>query len=177
MDIRLSLPYSEEDLKKIKTGDKVILSGTLYVGRDQAHKRMCQDIKSGKSVPFDFKGNAIYYMGPSPSPPGCVIGSSGPTTSSRMDSFSPFLVENGLKVMVGKGPRSKEVIDSIKKYGGLYLQAFGGCGALYHNAIKSSEPIAYEEFGPEAILRLKVEDFPTICLIDYFGNVFSPNPN
>ncbi len=172
--MRLSLPYSEQDLMRISVGDEVELDGILYVGRDQAHKRMYESIKNGNPPPFEFEGNAIYYMGPSPSKKGDIIGSSGPTTSARMDRYSPFLISRGLRVMVGKGPRDKSVVDSIKEYGGLYLQSYGGCGALYHKAIKSVETIAYEDLGPEALLRLTVEGFRAICIIDYMGNVFAP---
>ena len=165
----LHLPYDDNALSEIRAGDDVILSGTLYVGRDQVHKRLYDSIISGSELPFSFSGNAIYYMGPSPAKPGDAIGAAGPTTSARMDPFSPYLIKAGLKVMVGKGPRSQSVIDAVKEYGGLYLQAFGGCGALYSERIKKAETVAFEDLGPEALLRLEVEDFPTICVLDSLG--------
>lgn len=168
----LSLPYTEEDILKIEAGDEVVLSGTLYVGRDQVHKRLKEAIDSGEALPFDFNGAAIYYMGPSPAPDGFVIGAAGPTTSARMDPFSPLLIEKGLRVMVGKGPRSIEVKEAVRKYKGLYLQAYGGCGALYGLAIKKKEIVAYPELGPEALLRLEVESFPTFCIISSDGAVW-----
>ena len=167
----LHLPYAEDELKLINAGDDVLLSGTLYVGRDQVHKRLCEAID--RKPPFDFEGNAIYYMGPSPAPPSFVIGAAGPTTSARMDPFSPILLKAGLKVMVGKGPRGPLVREAIKECGGLYLQAYGGCGALYASRIRSSEVIAYPELGPEALLKLEISDFPVVCIIDSRGNLFN----
>lgn len=167
----LHLPYAEEELKLINAGDDVLLSGTLYVGRDQVHKRLCEAID--RKPPFDFAGNAIYYMGPSPAPPSFVIGAAGPTTSARMDPFSPILLKAGLKVMVGKGPRGPLVREAVKECGGLYLQAYGGCGALYASRIRSSEVIAYPELGPEALLKLEISDFPVVCIIDFRGNLFN----
>ena len=169
----LHLPYDDNALSEIRAGDDVVLSGTLYVGRDQVHKRLYDSIISGSELPFSFSGNAIYYMGPSPAKPGDAIGAAGPTTSARMDPFSPYLIKAGLKVMVGKGPRSQSVIDAVKKYGGLYLQAFGGCGALYSSCIEKSVPVAYPELGPEALIKLTISDFPVIAVIDSLGNVYS----
>lgn len=169
----LHLPYDDNALSEIRAGDDVILSGTLYVGRDQVHKRLYDSIISGSELPFSFYGNAIYYMGPSPAKPGEAIGAAGPTTSARMDPFSPCLIKAGLKVMVGKGPRSQSVIDAVKEYGGLYLQAFGGCGALYSSCIEESIPVAYPELGPEALIKLTISDFPVIAVIDSLGNVYS----
>ena len=166
----LSLPYHGSDLEQLNAGDEVILVGTLYVGRDQVHKRLKALICGKGLLPFPFEGNGIYYMGPSPAPEGYVIGAAGPTTSQRMDPFSPLLIANGLKLMVGKGPRSMEVKASIIRYKGVYLQAFGGCGALYSNAIKKVETVAFPELGPEALLRLEIENFPAICAIDSRGN-------
>lgn len=168
----LVLPYSEEAILSIKAGDDVLLSGVLYVGRDQVHKKLYEALENGESLPFDFSGNAIYYMGPSPAPEGFVIGAAGPTTSARMDRFSPRLIESGLRVMVGKGPRSKSVAESIAEHKGLYLQAYGGCGALYSSCILSAEIVAYPELGPEALLRLSVKDFPAICIIDSSGDIW-----
>lgn len=170
MERRLILPYGNaEELKRIEAGDYVLLSGTLYVGRDQVHKRLSIMIEEKESLPFSFKGNGIYYMGPSPRVPGFALGSAGPTTSQRMDPYSPSLMREGLLLMIGKGPRKKEVRDAIVKYSGLYLQAFGGCGALYSERIKKAEVVAFEDLGPEALLKLEVEDFPTICVIDSLG--------
>ncbi len=166
----LSLPYHGRDLEDLRAGDEVVIFGTLYVGRDQVHKRLKALIDSKGKLPFLFEGNGIYYMGPSPAPEGYVIGAAGPTTSQRMDPFSPLLIANGLKLMVGKGPRSNEVKAAIKSYKGAYLQAFGGCGALYSNAIKKVEMVAFPELGPEALLRLEIEDFPAICAIDSRGD-------
>lgn len=168
----LHLPFCEQELSSINCGDEVLISGILYVGRDQVHKRLFEAIVSGAELPFDFNGNAIYYMGPSPAPEGFAIGSAGPTTSARMDSFSPLLLKHGLRVMVGKGPRSKDVVEAVKEYRGLYLQAYGGCGALYCSTIKSVESIAYPELGPEALIKLEVENFPAFCIIDSRGNSF-----
>ena len=169
MKRQLSLPYSEESLEMIEAGDEVILSGVLYVGRDQVHKKLKEAIDNGDKLPFEFASAAIYYMGPSPQPEGFAIGAAGPTTSARMDPFSPLLIEKGLRVMVGKGPRSKEVKEAVKNYKGLYLQAYGGCGALYGLAIKKKEVVAYPELGPEALLKLEVEDFPVFCILDSKG--------
>lgn len=165
----LRLPYAEEDILRIEAGDEVVLSGTLYVGRDQVHKRLKEAIDRGEDLPFDFNGSAIYYMGPSPAPDGFVIGAAGPTTSARMDLFAPLLIEKGLRVMVGKGPRSNDVKEAVRKYKGLYLQAYGGCGALYGLAIKKKELVAYPELGPEALLKLEVESFPVFCILSSDG--------
>ena len=169
MERILKLPYSESHLLAINAGDQVLLSGTLYVGRDQVHKRLFEALEKGLPLPFDFAGSAIYYMGPSPAPDGFVIGAAGPTTSARMDPFSPSLLDAGLRVMVGKGPRSEAVRKAVVRNKGLYLQAYGGCGALYGLAIKKKETIAYPELGPEALLRLEVEDFPVFCILDSHG--------
>lgn len=170
MERRLTLPYHDrKEIESIEAGDYVILSGTLYVGRDQVHKRLCVMIEENESLPFDFHGNGIYYMGPSPRIDGFALGAAGPTTSQRMDPYSPILMEHGLLVMVGKGPRKSNVVDAVKKYSGLYLQAFGGCGALYSEKIKKAETVAFPELGPEALLKLEVVDFPTICVIDSTG--------
>lgn len=165
----LELPYTESALSEIRAGDEVVLSGYLYVGRDQVHRRLFSLLERGEKQPFDFKGNAIYYMGPSPAPEGCIIGACGPTTSQRMDPFSPALLKAGLRVMVGKGPRSSEVTQAVKEYKGLYLQAYGGCGALYADAVKSVRTIAWSELGPEALTLLEIRDFPAICILDAHG--------
>ncbi len=174
--MRLTLPYKEEDLLKIRAGEEVILEGVLYVGRDQVHKRLCELVAKGEKLPFDFAGNAIYYMGPSPAPEGFVIGSAGPTTSMRMDPYSPILLREGLRVMVGKGPRSKEVKEAVKTYKGLYLYAYGGCGALYSSRILKSETVAFPELGPEALLRLEIADFPAFCMLDAEGGEYGKSP-
>ena len=169
---RLLLPYSDDAIGSIESGDEVLLSGVIYTGRDQVHKRLAALIGEGKELPFDFAGSAIYYMGPSPAPEGFALGAAGPTTSARMDPFSPLLADHGLKVMIGKGPRTEEVRASIERNHGLYLQAYGGCGALYSSCIRRSEIVAYPELGPEALLRLEVEDFPVFCVIDSLGRVY-----
>ena len=169
---RLLLPYSDDAIGSIESGDEVLLSGVIYTGRDQVHKRLAALIGEGKELPFDFAGSAIYYMGPSPAPEGFALGAAGPTTSARMDPFSPLLADHGLKVMIGKGPRAEEVRASIERNHGLYLQAYGGCGALYSSCIRRSEIVAYPELGPEALLRLEVEDFPVFCIIDSLGRVY-----
>ena len=165
----LSLPYSEAELLKIDAGDEVLLTGSLYVGRDQVHKRLYALLEEGKEPPFTYQGNAIYYMGPSPAPDGYVIGACGPTTSQRVDPYSPSLIKAGLRVMVGKGPRSQAVVEAVKEYKGLYLQAYGGCGALYASKVKSVTPVEWSELGPEALTLLEVEDFPVICILDSKG--------
>lgn len=165
----LELPYATGGLDVVRAGDEVVLSGVLYVGRDQVHKRLAAIVGDGGSLPFPFEGNGIYYMGPSPAPGSFVIGAAGPTTSQRMDPYSPLLIGRGLKLMVGKGPRSNAVREAVVEHRGLYLQAFGGCGALYSAAIRKVDVVAFPELGPEALLRLEICDFPTICAIDGFG--------
>lgn len=169
---KIMLPYTEEAILSVQAGDDVLLSGTLYVGRDQVHKRLYEAIENGSDLPFPFVGNGIYYMGPSPAPEGFAIGAAGPTTSARMDPFSPLLIRSGLRLMIGKGPRSEAVKEAVKEYHGLYLQAYGGCGALYSSCIRKAEVIAYPELGPEALLRLQIENFPAICVIDSEGALF-----
>ena len=166
----LHLPFSEAELESINVGDEVLITGRLYVGRDQVHLRFRNLIDSNEALPFDFEGNGIYYMGPSPAPEGYVIGACGPTTGQRMDPFAPLMLSKGLRVMVGKGPRAQSVLDAVKEYRGLYLQAFGGCGALYASCVKKREVVAWPELGPEALLALEVENFPTICMADSRGN-------
>jgi fumarate hydratase subunit beta len=166
---KIMLPLTEETLTSLKAGDRVLLTGTLYVGRDAAHKKMFDVLEQGKSLPFDVRGQTIYFMGPSPARPGQVIGSAGPTTSGRMDSYSPSLIAEGLKGMIGKGMRSQEVKDIMQKYKVIYLAAIGGTGALISKAIKKSVVIAYQELGPEAIRRLEVIDFPATVVNDICG--------
>lgn len=162
----LNLPYKDDDLKNINKGDLVLLNGKLYVGRDQVHKLLFNAINNNEKLPIELNGNAIYYMGPSPTQKGKIIGSCGPTTSARMDAYSPLLIEKGLKVMVGKGPRSEAVKEAVLNYHGLYLQAFGGCGALYASKVISKSEIAYSSLGAEALILIEVKDFPTICMMD-----------
>lgn len=165
----LNVPYDEEELLSLEAGDQVFITGTVYVGRDQVHKRLYDAILKGDEMPFQFKGNAIYYMGPSPAPDGFAIGAAGPTTSMRMDPFTPLLMEKGLRLVIGKGPRKQEVAEAIRKRKGVYLVAYGGCGALYSSKIASSEVVAFPELGPEALLRLEVKEFPAFCMIDSSG--------
>jgi fumarate hydratase subunit beta len=169
MTKKISLPLTEKDIKSLKAGDNVLLSGTLYVARDAAHRKMIEALKKGKSLPFDIKGQIVYYMGPSPAPPGKVIGSAGPTTSLRMDAYTPRLLAAGLKGMIGKGVRSQAVKDAIKKYKAIYFAAVGGAGALISKTIMKSEVVAFPELGPEAILRLEVKDFPVTVINDIYG--------
>ncbi len=166
---KVMLPLTGETLKDLKAGDDVLLTGVMYVGRDAAHKRMIKALEQGEPLPFDVRGQTIYFMGPSPARPGQPIGSAGPTTSGRMDSYSPRLIAEGLKGMIGKGMRSQEVKDAMKKYKAVYLAAIGGAGALISKSIKKSEVVAYEELGAEAVRRLEVEDFPATVVNDIYG--------
>lgn len=169
-EIRITMPLTDKVIKSLKTGDKVLISGVVYTARDAAHKRLVNTIKDKEKLPFNLKGQIIYFTGPTPASPGKVIGSAGPTTSSRMDSFSPILIKKGLKGMIGKGPRGKEVVDAIKKNKAVYFAAVGGAAALLSKSIKKSDIIAYEDLGTEAIRRLEVEDFPVIVVNDIYGN-------
>ncbi|MFC2072642.1 Fe-S-containing hydro-lyase [Chloroflexota bacterium] len=166
---KITLPLTDETLEELKTGDNVLLTGIIYTARDAAHKRMVEALDQGKSLLFDIKGQTIYYMGPSPAKPGQPIGSAGPTTSGRMDAYSPRLIAEGLKGMIGKGMRSPTVKDAMKQYQAVYMAAIGGAGALISKSIKKSEVIAYEELGAEAIRRLEVEDFPATVINDIYG--------
>lgn len=165
----LTTPLKEADIAKLTIGDKVLLSGIIYTARDLAHKRLTDSIKEDIDLPFDIEESVLYYTGPSPAKPGMVIGSAGPTTSYRMDSFTPVLLEKGLKGMIGKGPRSDKVIDSIKKNKAVYFGATGGAAALISKSIKSCRVIAYEDLGPEAIRKLEVEEIPLIVINDING--------
>jgi fumarate hydratase subunit beta len=172
---KLQLPLSKQDIQSLRAFDQILLSGELYVGRDQVHSRLLSLLDRGEDLPISLSGETIYYMGPSPAPQGFLIGACGPTTSARMDSFSPRLLDLGLKAMVGKGPRSKAVVESIVRNKAVYLQAFGGCGALYASTVKGVETLAFEDLGPEALLRLTVENFPVIVAIDSLGgSVYIP---
>lgn len=170
MDRKINLPMDREDIKKLKAGDMVYLTGTIYTARDAAHKRMYETLKKGNNLPIEIKGAVIYYMGPSPAREGRAIGSAGPTTASRMDKYAPQLLDLGQAAMIGKGKRSPEVIEAIKKNEAVYLAAIGGAGALLSKSIKKSEVVAYEDLGAEAIRKLEVEDFPAIVVIDSEGN-------
>ncbi len=160
---------SIEVVENLRAGDQVLISGVIYVGRDSAHKRMFEALNKGEKLPFDIKGQTIYYMGPSPAKPGEVIGSAGPTTSGRMDAYAPRLMEVGLRGMIGKGLRLPEVKEAMKKYKAVYLAAIGGAGALISKRIKSSEIVAYEDLGAEALRKLEVEDFPATVINDIYG--------
>jgi fumarate hydratase subunit beta len=168
--IRLKPPLSNEDVEKLKIGDRVVISGIIYTGRDAAHKRLFDLLKEGKDLPIDIKGQIIYYVGPTPAKPGQVFGSAGPTTSYRMDAYSPLLIEKGLKGMIGKGMRSDTVKEAMKKYKAVYFAATGGAGALLAKRVRKAEIVAYEDLGPEAIRRLEVEDLPVIVVNDVRGN-------
>ncbi|MFC2011391.1 Fe-S-containing hydro-lyase [Chloroflexota bacterium] len=166
---KVTLPLTDETLKELKTGDQVFITGVMYVARDAAHKKLVIALDQGKPLPFDIKGQTLYYMGPAPAKPGQLIGSAGPTTSGRMDAYSPRLIAEGLKGMVGKGIRSQTVKDAMKEYQAVYLAATGGTGALISKSIKKSQVIAYEELGVEAIRRLEVENFPATVINDIYG--------
>ena len=166
---KVKLPLTDETLKELKAGDDILLSGVIYVGRDAAHKRMVEALDQGKPLPFDIRGQTIYFMGPSPAKPGQPIGSAGPTTSGRMDAYSPRLIAEGLKGMIGKGMRSQAVKDAMKKHKAVYFAATGGAAALIAKRIKASEVVAYEDLGTEAIRKLQVEDFPVIVANDCWG--------
>ncbi len=170
MERELQVPFSRATAKELKAGDMVYISGTIYTARDAAHKRMEQVLDNGEKLPLDLKGNIIYYMGPSPARKGRAIGSAGPTTSGRMDKYTPRLLDLGLLGMIGKGKRSQEVIDAMVRNGAVYFAAFGGAGALLSKAIKSSEVIAYDDLGTEAIHKLTVDRFPVVVVIDSEGN-------
>jgi len=166
---KINSPLNEKDILSLSVGDEILLSGEIYTARDSAHKRMVETVKKGKKIPFDIRGEVIYYCGPAKTPKGKIIGSCGPTTSRRMDEFSPILLAKGLKGMIGKGSRSKEVREAIKKHKAVYLLAPAGCGALITKFVKSVKPIAYQDLGPERITKLIVKDFPLIVGIDAKG--------
>jgi len=169
MPKKIQLPLAEKSIADLKAGDNLLLSGVLYVARDAAHRRLMETLDRGEPLPFDIKGQTLYYMGPSPAPPGRVIGAAGPTTSTRMDAYTPRLLAAGLKGMIGKGIRSPAVKDSLKKHKAVYLAAIGGAGALISKTIIKSEVVAYPDLGPEAILRLEVKDFPATVINDIYG--------
>lgn len=168
--IRIETPLTLEKTKALKAGDRVLISGTIYTGRDAAHKRLIDALTNGEALPFDIENQIIYYVGPAPAKPGEVIGSAGPTTSYRMDDLTVPLLALGLKGMIGKGTRNDAVVEGMKTYGAVYFAAIGGAGALIANSVIDSEVIAYEDLGTEAIRKLTVKDFPAIVVIDSFGN-------
>lgn len=168
--IHLQTPITKEKLKDLRSGDSILISGTIYTARDAAHKRLMEYIKEGKQLPFDVRNQVIYYVGPTPTREGQTFGSAGPTTASRMDPYAPTLYDLGVSVSIGKGYRSKEVVDSIKKNHAAYMVAIGGAGALLGATVQTSELIAFEDLGTEAIRKLVVKDFPVTLCIDCLGN-------
>lgn len=170
MDKYITIPFNENELEELKIGDFVYITGTVYTARDAAHKRLFESINNNEDIPIDLKNNIIYYLGPSPARENKIIGSAGPTTSSRMDKYTPTLLDLGLKGMIGKGKRSPEVIESIKKNKSVYFAAIGGAGALLSKCIKKAKVIAYDDLGTEAIRELYVENLPVIVVIDSKGN-------
>jgi fumarate hydratase subunit beta len=168
--IRINIPSQIKQFEKLKIGDGVLLSGTIYTARDQAHKRLVEELKKYKKLPLDLNGQVIYYCGPTKTPKGKVIGSCGPTTSVRMDEFTSTLLKLGLRGMIGKGRRSKEVIEAIKKHKAVYFLAYAGCGALLAKYVKKAKPVFYKDLGTEAIHKLEVKDLPLIVGIDSRGN-------
>jgi len=167
---KLQPPLTEKDIRSLKAGDEVLITGIIYGARDMAHKKLCEAIEAGDELPFELEGAIIYFVGPTPARPGRVIGAAGPTTSSRMDAFNPRLFANGLKATIGKGYRNDEVRQALKTYGAVHLSTIGGAGALLSKHIVSAEVIAYEELGTEAIRKLEVVDFPAIVAYDSYGN-------
>ncbi len=175
---KVNISLDKKGIDNLKSGDEVLLNGLIYTARDQAHKRLAEEIKKGERLSFDPKGKIIYYCGPTKTPKGKIIGACGPTTSSRMDEFTPVLLKAGLRAMIGKGERSKEVVAAIKKYKAVYFLAYAGCGALLSTYVKKARPIAYSDLGPEAIYEMEVHDFPVIVGIDAKGkNIYRKIPN
>ena len=170
MNISLTAPLTREEARKLRAGDSCLISGVIYTARDAAHKRLCELLDEGKELPIDLKDSIIYFVGPTPAKPGQAIGSAGPTTSYRMDAYSPALIALGQTGMIGKGNRGDEVVAAMKEHGAVYFGAIGGCGALLSKCIKESKIVAYDDLGAEAIRRIVVEDFPAIVVIDSEGN-------
>ena len=170
MSISITAPMTREQARSLKAGDNCLLSGTIYTARDAAHKRLCALIAEGKELPLDLMDSVIYFVGPTPARAGQIIGSAGPTTSYRMDAYSPALIALGQTGMIGKGKRGPEVVEAMKTHGAVYFGAIGGCGAMLSRCIKKSEIVAYEDLGAEAIRRLEVENFPVTVVIDSMGN-------
>ena len=177
MTKHITLPITDEVIRGLKAGDSVLLTGTILTGRDAAHKRLFELIEAGKELPVDLKGELIYYVGPAPAKPGCAVGPAGPTSSYRMDKYTPALLDLGLKGMIGKGTRSREVIDAMVRNGCVYFAAIGGAAALIAKSIKKEELLCYEDLGTEAVRRYTVENFPCIVAIDCQGNnVYESEP-
>jgi len=170
MNKKIQTPFTREDARSLKAGDTCLITGTIYTARDAAHKRLCELVAQGKPLPMEMENAIIYFVGPTPAKPGQAIGSAGPTTSYRMDAYSPALIAIGQTGMIGKGKRNAEVIAAMKEYGAVYFGATGGCGALLSKCIKKAEIVAYEDLGAEAIRKLEVEDFPVTVIIDSEGN-------
>ena len=170
MAVKIKAPLSRAEARKLRAGDTCLISGTIYTARDAAHKRLCQLVAEGKELPFDIRDAVIYFVGPTPERPGQVVGSAGPTTSYRMDAYSPTLIALGQTGMIGKGRRGGEVVEAMKEYGAVYFGAIGGCGALLGKCVKKSEIVAYADLGAEAIRRWEVEDLPVTVVIDAEGN-------
>lgn len=170
MTVSIKTPLTKEKARELRAGDSCLITGVIYTARDAAHKRLCDLAAKGEELPIDLKDSVIYFAGPAPAKPGQVIGSAGPTTSYRMDAYSPFFIEKGQTGMIGKGKRNETVIEAMKKYGAVYFGAIGGCGALLAKCIKKAEVVCFEDLGAEAIRRLEVEDFPAIVIIDSYGN-------
>ncbi|MBE6947999.1 MAG: Fe-S-containing hydro-lyase [Ruminococcaceae bacterium] len=169
-NIRITTPLTKEAARALRAGDCCLISGVIYTARDAAHKRLCELIAQKQPLPLDVENNILYFVGPTPAKPGSVIGSAGPTTSYRMDAYSPALIQKGLTGMIGKGKRGPEVVRAMQAHSAVYFGAIGGCGALLSQCIKESQTIAYEDLGAEAIYRLVVEDFPVVVIIDSYGN-------
>ncbi len=168
-EYKITAPLSEDDVKMLRAGDTVFLSGVIYTARDAAHKLLVEMLEKGEKLPFELEGSVVYYVGPSPAPPGKPIGSAGPTTSYRMDAYSPMLIAHGQRGMIGKGERNQQVVDAMKKYGAVYFAATGGAAALIAKTIKSAEVIAFPELMAEAIRKLEVEEMPLIVAQDMYG--------
>ena len=166
----MQTPLTEADVRSLKAGDEILITGVIYAARDMAHKRLCEAIEAGRELPFALEGAIIYFVGPTPAAPGKVIGAAGPTTSSRMDAFSPKLLAKGLKAMLGKGYRGEQVREALKKYTAVHLATIGGAGALLSKQIVAAEVIAYDDLGTEAVRELQVVDFPAIVAYDCYGN-------
>jgi len=170
MQKKITAPLTHEAARELRAGDVCLMTGIIYTARDAAHKRLCELIEKGEKLPFDVENSVVYFVGPTPAKPGQAIGSAGPTTSYRMDAYSPALIRLGRTGMIGKGKRGKEVVDAMQEHGAVYFGATGGCGALLSRCIKKAEVIAYEDLGAEAIRKLTVEDFPVVVIIDSLGN-------
>jgi len=170
MEIKLTIPFTKEKMLELKAGDSVLISGEIYTARDAAHKRMLEENEAGKGLPFDIEGSIIYYAGPTPAKEGYPIGSAGPTTSYRMDAYAPYFLDRGLRGMIGKGERDESVVEAMIRNGAVYFAAIGGAGALIAQSVVSSELVAYEDLGAEAIRKLTVKDFPVTVVIDSKGN-------